>query len=83
MLQGDSLGHRRKVRVPFCRMMGKLRNAASCRNKRTKIPVPGDIFVLQIQLTPGIPPQYVPTEREGDGPMARLLVIVGRTRMGR
>jgi hypothetical protein len=47
------------------------------------MPAHSDIFVLQIPLTPGISAPTVPTEREGDGPMARLLVIVGRKRMGR
>ena len=60
-----------------------IRSAASCRNKSSKLPAQSDIFVLQIRLTPGISAPTVPTEREGDGPMARLLVIVGRTRMGR
>lgn len=71
--------------APPCRaaQLGKLRSAAVRRNKSSKTAAGCDIFVLQIRLTPGIPPPYVPTEREGDGPMARLLVIVGRMRMGR
>jgi hypothetical protein len=60
-----------------------LRYVAFRRNKSSKMPPQRDIFVLQIRLTPGISAPTVPTEHEGKGQMAGILVIVGRKRMGR
>jgi hypothetical protein len=51
----------------------KLRIAASCRNKSSKITPHCDIFVLQIRLTPGISPHTVPTERQGMGQWPEFL----------